>query len=183
MRPAATRNPIGGDRTSQVTTFPTSLQRTPLKPPAAAIPAPTRPPTEGWVELLGSPAYQVTRFHTVAPSRAAMMTPTVGWASSLAIVLETALPKKMTVTRAPTRLKTADIGTAILGERARVEMEVAMALAVSWKPLVKSKTSAAAMAATSSASVIAQAFLMAIVLSTLATCSELSVVLSRRSET
>src|ERR1700730_5438342 len=131
MRAAATRKPIGGDRTSQVTTFPTSLQRTPLKPPAAAIPAPTSPPTKAWVELLGSPAYQVTRFHTVAPRSAAMMTTTVGWASSLAIVFDTALPEEMTVTRAPIRLKTADIRTAILGERARVEMEVAMALAVS----------------------------------------------------
>ena len=49
----------------------------------------------------------------------------------MAMVLDTALPKKMTVTRAPTRLRTADISTARRGESALVEIEVAIALAVS----------------------------------------------------
>ena len=43
---------------------------------------------------------------------------------------------------APTRLRAADIATAILGESAPVEMVVAMAFAVSWKPFVKSNTKA-----------------------------------------
>ena len=46
---------------------------------------------------------------------------------------------------APTRLRTAETSTAILGLSAPVAIEVAMALAVSWKPLVKSKASAVTM--------------------------------------
>ena len=46
--------------------------------------------------------------------------------------------------KAPTRLSTADMATAILGFSAPVEMVVAMALAVSWKPFVKSNTRAVA---------------------------------------
>ena len=44
----------------------------------------------------------------------------------------------------------AAITTAIRGESARVEIDVATALAVSWKPLVKSKRSAIAIVTTSS---------------------------------
>ena len=55
----------------------------------------------------------------------------------LAIVAATAVDRN-----APTRLSTADSATAVLGFSAPLAMEVAMALAVSWKPLVKSKASA-----------------------------------------
>src|SRR3954471_6771053 len=43
---------------------------------------------------------------------------------------------------APTKLRLADKPTATRGGIARVEIEVATALAVSWKPVVKSKASA-----------------------------------------
>ena len=43
---------------------------------------------------------------------------------------------------APTKLRIAAIVTATRGGIARVEIEVATALAVSWKPFVKSKASA-----------------------------------------
>ena len=43
------------------------------------------------------------------------------------------------VTNAPRRFATDAIATAIRGESAWVEIEVATAFAVSWKPLVKSK--------------------------------------------
>src|SRR4051794_21381956 len=43
---------------------------------------------------------------------------------------------------APTRLSTADSATATLGRSAPVAIEVAIALPVSWKPLVKSKARA-----------------------------------------
>ena len=46
---------------------------------------------------------------------------------------------------APTRLRIAESTTAAFGLRAPVAMDVAIALAVSWKPLVKSKSSATAM--------------------------------------
>jgi hypothetical protein len=47
------------------------------------------------------------------------------------MVLDTLAPKKTTVTSAPTRFRTAAISTASRGERARVETDVAIALAVS----------------------------------------------------
>ena len=43
---------------------------------------------------------------------------------------------------APTRLRTADSATATFGLSAPVAMDVAIALAVSWNPLVKSNTRA-----------------------------------------
>jgi hypothetical protein len=44
--------------------------------------------------------------------------------------------------KAPMRLKTADSATATLGFKAPVTIDVAMAFAVSWNPLVKSNPSA-----------------------------------------
>jgi hypothetical protein len=56
-------------------------------------------------------------------------------------------------TNAPTTLRIAALITAARGERARVETLVAIELAVSWKPLVKSKKSATATTATSVSSI------------------------------
>ena len=44
--------------------------------------------------------------------------------------------------KAPAKFRTADSATAKRGDIARVETDVAIALAVSWKPLVKSNASA-----------------------------------------
>jgi hypothetical protein len=55
----------------------------------------------------------------------------------LPIVVATAV-----VTNAPARFAIDAISTAIRGVSARVETDVATALAVSWKPLVKSNPSA-----------------------------------------
>ena len=52
-------------------------------------------------------------------------------------------------TKAPAKLRTADMSTASRGERARVETVVAIEFAVSWKPFVKSKKSATTTTATS----------------------------------
>jgi hypothetical protein len=49
---------------------------------------------------------------------------------------------------APTRLRMPANRTAVLGLRAPVAMEVAIALPVSWKPLVKSKASAVTISST-----------------------------------
>ena len=63
---------------------------TPPIPPAAATPAPHKPPIKACVELLGSPRYQVMRFHAMAPNSADMTTTSPGLiASVLAIVFET----------------------------------------------------------------------------------------------
>ena len=56
------------------------------------------------------------------------------------IVLATSVERN-----APTRLSTAATVTATLGRMAPVAMGVAIAFAVSWKPLVKSKIRASAM--------------------------------------
>src|SRR5579884_266544 len=149
MKIPATTKPSGGLMTRPSTTLPRSAQATASRPPAWATPAPTRPPTKACVELLGSPRYQVARFQAMAPSSPAITLSRLGRWSRVAMVLETALPKKSTVIRAPIRLSTAESSTARRGERARVETEVAMALAVSWKPLVKSKATATTKVATS----------------------------------
>ena len=76
----------------------------------------------------------------MAPTRPAKMTTGVILVSStspLEIVLATSTERK-----APTRFSTPAMVTATFGLSAPVAIDVAMALAVSWKPLVKSKTSA-----------------------------------------
>src|SRR5512143_2680981 len=54
-------------------------------------------------------------------------------------------------TSAPTKFSPAAMRMAFRIERARVEMQVAMALAVSWKPLMKSNASAATITSARSA--------------------------------
>ena len=56
------------------------------------------------------------------------------------MVLATSVDRK-----APTRFSTAASATAVFGLMAPVAMGVAIALAVSWKPFVKSKKDASAM--------------------------------------
>ena len=64
------------------------------------------------------------------------------------MVLATSVDRK-----APIRLSVPAAITAVLGFRAPVAIEVAMAFAVSWKPFVKSKTSAVAITRTTTISV------------------------------
>ena len=83
------------------------------------------------------PKYQVTTFQRMAPANPAKTTVTVTefWSTiPLAMVAATASDKN-----APTTLSTALSETATRGLSAPVAIEEAMALAVSWKPLVKSK--------------------------------------------
>ena len=94
--------------------------------------APLSAPTSAWVELLGRPRYQVTRFQAIAPIKAAIMTTSPALkATILAMVFDTLAWKKTTVITAPARLRTAAIKTASLGDMARVDTEVAIAFAVS----------------------------------------------------
>jgi hypothetical protein len=53
---------------------------------------------------------------------------------------------------APAKLNSDAVAIAVRGDKARVEMDEATTLAVSWKPLVKSKASAAPTTITSSRS-------------------------------
>src|SRR3954470_12865962 len=115
----------------------TLLQITPhCTPTPATRAAPARPPMRACEDDDGRPNHQVMRFQPVAPTRAAAtshspLTPVGASMMPEPIVAATLPPKK-----APNRFAIAAIASATRGVRARVEIEVAMALAASWKPLV-----------------------------------------------
>src|SRR5215216_4184151 len=137
----APANPSSGEKT-----IPRSTLATPsvwiASVPAAATPAPTIEKTSAWLELDGMPYHQVTRFQAIADSSAAA---TSCWVASsgamipLPIVVATAVP-----VNAPTTFSVEAIRTAWPGVSTRVATEVAIALAVSWNPLMKSNTNASA---------------------------------------
>ena len=130
-----------GELTSGRTTLLTTPSTCSVAGPPPAIDAPSSPPISAWLDELGMPSRQVIRFQTIAPTRAAMTTiwlgstPVPGLVSGLtspeAIVLATAVPVS-----APTKLAVADRTMAYSGLSARVDTDVAMALAVSWNPLM-----------------------------------------------
>ncbi len=110
--------------------------------PAATTTAPMSPPKSAWDEEEGRPKSQVTRFHRMAPARPAKIIAGAAWtrvSSNMPweIVLATSVDRQ-----APMTLRIAATRTARRGVKAPVATEVAMALAESWKPLVKSKTRA-----------------------------------------
>src|SRR6185437_10793669 len=120
--------------TAQTMTFQLSCE--------AASAAPHKAPMSAWLELDGMPHHQVSRFQMMAPISTQMMMPEVRltscvWTRPEAIVLATAVPHN-----APRRFVHAAINTACRGVRTLVETTVAMEFAVSWKPLMYSKTSA-----------------------------------------
>src|SRR3954469_11303273 len=92
----------------------------------------------------GSPKYHVTRFQTIAPATAANTTTRPCDVSGASMMLPTVLAT-LTDTSDPARLNTAARASAARGVRARVDTDVAMALAASWNPLVKSNPNAKTM--------------------------------------
>src|SRR5919112_315649 len=110
--------------------------------PSATNAAPTTPPISACDELDGRPSHQVARFHAIAPIRPANTAVVViAPASTMPLATVAATFSEM---NAPAKFRMADIATAVRGDIARVDTEVAIAFAVSWKPLVKSKASAVA---------------------------------------
>ena len=90
---------------------------------------------------MGSPSHQVIRFQAMAPispANTTLMSTMSSRTSPLPTVLATAVPTR----NAATKLKNAAQMTATPGERTRVPTTVAIELALSWKPLMKSKASA-----------------------------------------
>src|SRR5215216_1291627 len=114
--------------------------------PALAMPAPAKPPIRACDEEVGSPSHQVVRFQTMAPTSPAKTTASLTTAEST--VLPTVLATWVWKTRNATKLKVAAQTTAARGVSTRVETTVAIELAASWKPLVKSNTSASRTMAT-----------------------------------
>src|SRR5260370_25384867 len=97
-----------------------------------------------WEELVGSPQRHVTRSQTIAPTSPARMThwsTTLVWTTPFPTVVATWTPKP----NAAMKLKKPAQTTAWSGVSTRVETTVAIELAASWKPLMKSKTSATRM--------------------------------------
>src|ERR671920_247370 len=117
--------PTTGDTNMGMTTLSTTPCQYTVVPPASA--APTMPPNSAWDEEDGSPKYQVTRFHTIAPTSAAKripipFEPSGVWISPSLTVLATPDPMN-----APARFITAAIASAARGVRARVDTDVAIA--------------------------------------------------------
>src|SRR3954447_17225858 len=123
-------------------TFSTSPLQSTAEPPWAASVAPTIPPISACDDEDGRPNHQVARFQAIAPIRPANTVSSVIEPAStipVAIVAATCSDRN-----APTKFSVDDIATATRGDIAWVETDVAIAFAVSWKPLVKSKAIAVA---------------------------------------
>ena len=105
--------------------------------PELAVAAPTSPPTRVCDELDGNPHHQVIKFHPMAAISAAAIT--VRFITS---VLTTPLPMVVATfkgkIRKATKLKVDANITAEKGDNTFVETTVAMELAESWNPLIKS---------------------------------------------
>jgi hypothetical protein len=82
----------------------------------------------------------VARFQLIAPTRPPKTT--VGVIASASTIPPATVAATSSEMNAPTKLSTAAIATATFGRSAPVAIVVAMALAVSWNPLVKSNPSA-----------------------------------------
>src|SRR5712692_821269 len=145
-RPIARKKPITGDNTMKYAILLTPAVWTTPHPPFTT-PAPMRPPTRAWEELVGRPNHHVMTSQAIAPRRVARRSHAVTMLGSMVpfpMVEATLTPK----TNAATKLKNAAQRTASLGERTRVETTVAMELAASWKPFMKSKPNATTMTRT-----------------------------------
>src|SRR6266704_5073181 len=128
-KPKAKEKPITGDNTMKYAILLTPSVRTTLHPPFTT-PAPIRPPTKAWDELVGSPNHQVMTSQDIAPVRTASSSQAVtifGSMVPLPIVEATLTPK----TKAATKLKNAAQSTATRGVRTLVETTVATELAAS----------------------------------------------------
>src|SRR3954462_9288259 len=124
---------MSGDVTVGITTF----SRIPFHLICAlevAVPtAPTSPPIRAWEELDGIAKYQVIKFHPTAAIKAARTTDCVtapGSTMPLPRVAATSVAMS-----APRMFATAAMPSATGGLKARVQIDVAMAFAESWKPV------------------------------------------------
>src|SRR4051794_38623847 len=139
---AATTKARMGAITAGMSTFSTRPSPWMAWLPEAAKAAPTTPPMSACDELDGSPKYHVARFQAIAPMRPAKTTVVV-MASDSTMPLAT-VAATCSEMNAPAKFRIEASSTAKRGDMARVETDVATALAVSWNPFVKSNASAVA---------------------------------------
>src|SRR3954463_5157540 len=137
---AATENARTGAMAAGTSTF--SMMPSPLmtSAPSATNAAPISPPISACDELDGRPRHHVATFHAIAPTSPANTTVVV--IAPASTIPDPTVAATFSEMNAPAKLSTADIATAKRGDIARVETEVAIAFAVSWKPFVKSNASA-----------------------------------------
>ena len=134
MNSSPPMKPMIGEPTSGRSTLVTMPSMFHEEMPAEMSDAPSMPPIRAWLDDEGIPSRQVIRFQMIAPTSAAAMT---AWDSTFgsmippATVCATAVP-----VRAPAKLATELMTIAQPGLSARVLTLVAIALAVSWKPLM-----------------------------------------------
>ena len=134
MSKNASVKPTSGETIMGITTF--SRMPAHFTVPAAASVAPTNPPIRACDEDDGRPNHQVVRFQTMAPSKAARTTTRLDSVSGSSTIPDPTVWATPVPRKAPTRFITAAITRAARGVSARVDTDVAMALAASWKPLV-----------------------------------------------
>ena len=127
-------NPNSGERTIGMTTLSQTVDQTTVVEDAMA--APTRPPINACEDDEGSPKYHVVRFQTIAPESAANTTTKPCGDSALSEMVSLTVWATSWPRNAPSRFITAASRSATRGVSARVDTEVAMALAASWKPFV-----------------------------------------------
>src|SRR4029453_8401678 len=132
-------SPSSGDSGMNRMVFSRLLASRTPKPPLAT-PAPAKPPMSAGDGEGGSPSPQGRKFQAMAPTSPAKITASLTTSGST--VLPTVLATAVWKTRKAMKLKKAAQMTAIRGVRTRVETTVAIELAASWKPLVKSNTNA-----------------------------------------
>src|SRR3954447_913131 len=125
-----------------MSTFDTSPSNFTAPVPAAASVAPITPPMSACEEDDGSPNHHVARFQEIAPIRAPSTT--VGVIAPASTIPPAIVAATLSDMKAPAKFRIAAMVTATRGGSAPVAIVVAIEFAVSWKPLVKSKPSAAA---------------------------------------
>src|SRR3712207_3669036 len=136
----AARNATSGATNAGITTLLSRPSPSTASGPAATNAAPATPPISACEELEGRPKYHVARFQAIAPmSPANTIVVVIASASTMPFATVAATSSEM---NAPTKFRIAASVTAARGDIAFVEIDVATALAVSWKPLVKSNASA-----------------------------------------
>ena len=89
-----------------------------------------------WDDEDGRPFHQVSRFHPMAPTRAAPTSQSPSMPSGASMIPLPTVWATLVPKNAPTRFATAAISRAIRGVSARVDTDVAMAFAASWNPFV-----------------------------------------------
>src|SRR5919107_2245939 len=137
---AAAANASSGATAAGTSTFSTIPSAFTTSGPSATNAAPISPPISACDDDDGRPAHQVAMFHAIAPTRPANTT--VVLTAPASTIPEPTVAATFSEMNAPAKFSTADSATANRGDIARVETEVAIALAVSWKPFVKSNASA-----------------------------------------